>query len=61
MNTKKVIIYTSVTLVLAWIIQSVVSVYLMNHQDMTGKTVFQVALAAMMFVPGITAIAGAAL
>ena len=61
MNTKKVIIYTSVTLVLAWIIQSVVSVYLMNHQDMTGKTVFQVALAAMMFAPGITAIAGAAL
>ena len=56
MNTKKVIIYTSVTLVLAWIIQSVVSVFFMNHQDMTGKTVFQVALAAMMFVPAVVAI-----
>ena len=56
MNTKKVIIYTSVTLVLAWIIQSIVSVYFMNNQNMTGKTVFQIGLSAMMFVPAIVAI-----
>jgi len=56
MNTKKVIIYTSVTLVLAWIIQSIVSVYFMQHQNMTGKSVFQFGLAAMMFVPAIVAI-----
>ena len=56
MNKKKVILYTAITLIAAWIIQSVVSIYYMQHQTMTGKSVFQVGLSAMMFVPAIVAI-----
>ena len=56
MNTKKVILYTTITLITSWISQSVLSIYFMQHQDMTGKTVFQVGLAAMMFLPAIVAI-----
>ena len=56
MNKKKVILYTTITLIAAWIIQSIVSIYYMQHQTMTGKSVFQVGLSAMMFVPAIVAI-----
>lgn len=56
MDTKKVIKYVVVTYAIAWSIQTVVSLYMIDDPSQKGLLVFQVGLAACMFAPLIAAL-----
>ena len=51
MDKKKVIKYVAITYAFAWALQIIGSVFVINHQDMTGKLVFQGCLSVCMFAP----------
>ena len=51
MDKKKVIKFTLITYVIAWLIQIPAAIYYINHQGAFGKSVFQVGAAISMFAP----------
>ena len=56
MDTKKVIKFVVITYLIAWTIQIIVSLYMVNNPGMTGTLVFQAGLAVCMFTPLIAAL-----
>ena len=56
MDTKKVIKFIVITYLIAWTIQIIVSLYMVNNPGMTGTLVFQAGLAVCMFTPLIAAL-----
>ena len=56
MDTKKVIKFVVITYLIAWTIQIIVSLYMVNNPGMNGTTVFQVGLAVCMFAPLLAAL-----
>lgn len=56
MDKKKVVKFVVITFVLAWVLETIGSVYLLGHQDMTGKSVFQGCLVVCMFTPILSAL-----
>jgi len=51
MDKKKVIIFTAVTMAIAWTLQTIGSIYKISNPGQTGTTVFQASLAISMFAP----------
>jgi membrane protease YdiL (CAAX protease family) len=51
MDTKKVIKYVIITYAIAWTIQTLVSLYVVNNPTQKGLLVFQFGLATCMFAP----------
>lgn len=51
MDKKKVIKFVGVTFLIAWTIQIIVSLYMVNNPGMIGTTVFQVGLGICMYAP----------
>ena len=56
MDTKKVIKFVVITYLIAWTIQIIVSLYMVNNPGMTGTLVFQAGLSVCMFTPLIAAL-----
>ena len=56
MNKKNVIKFIGFTYAIAWTIQIIVSLYMVNHPGMTGLLVFQLGLAVCMFAPLLAAL-----
>ena len=56
MDTKKVIKFIVITYLIAWTIQIIVSLYMVNNPGMTGTLVFQAGLSVCMFTPLIAAL-----
>jgi len=56
MDKKKVIKFVVITYLIAWTIQIIVSLYMVNNPGMTGTLVFQAGLSVCMFTPLIAAL-----
>ena len=56
MDKKKLVIYLAVTYMIAWTLQIIGSLYMVNNPRMTGTLVFQGCLAVCMFAPLIAAL-----
>ena len=56
MDKKKVIKFVVITYVIAWTLQIIGSLYLVNNPGMTGTMVFQGCLAVCMFAPLVAAL-----
>ena len=56
MNKKKVFAFVGITYLIAWTLQIIVSLYMVNNPGQTGKLVFQAGLAICMFAPILAAL-----
>ena len=57
MNKKKVILFVVITYAIAWTLQIIGSVFLINNPGQTGTLVFQISLAVCMYAPLLAALA----